>query len=1153
VAFPQDTSYPAHDVSHVGEFTLADPALFWKNETALHAHMDTLKDAPTGELSKPKPKKAYVNPILPDGTVKKGRPRKNPDAPVRPRGTKRKKEEGAEGADNGEAPLAKKRRGRPPKAPANGTLSAAEGVPAAGESSTVTLKKPRGRESKVASIALAIPVNSISVTASISSPPANSSAHVSTEFVATKPSDYKKRRGLAKKSVVEVNLEAEDGPPAKKRRARPPKATSIEPTTYGPVELSTALAPVVLQGAVSAISDATGSEAIVQAGNAVSPERDSSVVHASRAPLDISDRPWISASLVEDEVTSISTLFSPEPVATSNVHIEDHFSKGADIPTPDGQRSGRDGEVFGALAEGRLSVLVDKAPRTPPEDVQDVPAGEGSSILVGEASKAPVDHGGSAHTEEAPGVSLDTASLASHDMAVVVREANQTNSEPRSPPLHQSELSIQIAEPGIASPLRSTPSRTRAKAKGLSRTNLSAICREQEFLKLVQEAGGVRSTNVQDFQNTHQVLIARLLAEKQQTSGPLGVQPDKRTVDATLARMATKGVIKVMKTAIKTNLGTQRPLTIAYLPDLPAETLQAFLSDLSKKPWQIQAPVRKKIEDCIVYGTDNGRVRPAMPLQLLKLTDPGDKDERWSRNADRADQLFAFDDATVRDVLLSEFTTQAQFYGFIVPKATRARQFHAYSLRAFEQDPTPAVVSSEHRILKLSFYHEDLSVADYCSIVSVLIKSNELAQILCDEQRRHMPLRDLPSDLYEAMQANRARARCRILDTLETLRSLNLVVPLRPSESPSAWIHCEASGDHPTAFDRASLTGWSYSTPSEAPVFWRFNAVVPLHLWALADTNPSFWKDVSIQTEHEFADFWRALKEVCLNEAEALSVNCPTAGSVTGPLQSTTHGTGCLTRNTSWKEEYILTWHQQRLIRQMVLDESWRTQDEATREFDMQRMSYITSAPRPVVDQFAAHINANIVRELRKAEKREWRRSNPTAKAKKAKSDMTKTRVAREIIQQRSEQAKAHRLQDWDHLVLRVHPNPLSPVLAARLRRLQARFLSSMTTHAENWEETLAQEIHDSQIAMGLRNPDLSAASGTPEQLDTSPAETVSLPVVMHPFPQRSIQAIIVDMGPAIQGATRKRIGRQPINYVLSDDDDEDEDNGELFAAPIRS
>jgi hypothetical protein len=691
----------------------------------------------------------------------------------------------------------------------------------------------------------------------------------------------------------------------------------------------------------------------------------------------------------------------------------------------------------------------------------------------------------------------------------------------------------------------SVPSSTKKakKAKGSSRTNLSAVRREQEFFQLVQDAGGIRSTNVQEFQDAHQELLVKLTAEKQPTSGPVGVQADKRTVDATFIKLETKGMVKLLKTAVKTTLGTQRPITIAYVPDLPSEALQAFLANVSRNPWQVQAPVRKKITDCIVYGTDSGHVRPAMPLQLLQLTDPGDKDERWSKNADRADQLFSHEDHVIHDVLLSEFTTQAQFYGFIVPKAIRARQLHAYSLAAFEGDAAPAVVSKEHHILKLSYYHEDMSVAEYCSIVSVLINSSELAEILCDENRRRKPLRDLPYDLYEAIQANRARARSRVLDVLETLRCLNLVVPLRPSESPRAWINCAANGDHPTAFDRAPLTGWSYCTPSEAPVFWRFNTLAPLHLWSLSSETPSFWKDVSIKTEPEVIEYWSTLKELCLSQEQARTVHCPITGSATGPLQPTPHGAACLPRKASWKEEYILTWHQERFIRLMVLDSSWNTQDEEAREEKMQRACYITSAPRPVVEHFVAHVQATYEREKHKAEERERKRKEPAERAKRKaetkqkKAEAKKIRTARAVIQQRSEQARAHRLQDWDHLVLRVHPDPLSPALAARLRRLQDKFLASMSTRLEIWEETLTQEIRDSQMVMGSRNVEPSEDV----VVRTEPPRAVSVALPAPSAPQRPVQAIIDEMGPSInepKKKKKKRIGRRPKNYVPSEDED---------------
>jgi hypothetical protein len=197
--FPQDGTYPAHDTSRAGEFAEVDLALFWSDEATLYTHVDSLRsasglaDANLVPVKKKTPKKKkYVNPILPDGTVKKGRPRKNPDAPVRIQGIKRKRLE-----ENGQAPPAKKQRGGKPKAQVDGNTNVVEG-----EDVTVD-KAPDPIDD-----ALTTPVD--------------------TSLAISEPVS-KKRRGLSKKTAAEStsadkDASPDEGPPAKRRRGRPPKA-----------------------------------------------------------------------------------------------------------------------------------------------------------------------------------------------------------------------------------------------------------------------------------------------------------------------------------------------------------------------------------------------------------------------------------------------------------------------------------------------------------------------------------------------------------------------------------------------------------------------------------------------------------------------------------------------------------------------------------------------------------------------------------------------------------------------------------------------------------------------------------------------------------------------------------------------------------------
>jgi hypothetical protein len=328
--------------------------------------MDVLKDPSNntipGDSGKKKTKK-YVNPILPDGTVKKGRPRKNPDAPVRQRGTKRKQvEEVGPGADS-EAPPAKKHRGRPPKARADGESTTVSRVLSTEEPSIIPAKNRRGRRAKEEGVTQVSAENSTAVTADGSVLPANSvQAPMSAANIPTISTTPKKRRGPAKKVANEDDLASEDCPPTKKRRGRQLKAISNEPTIPAqPPDMSTAQVSVE---PVSAMIDATAAKAVAEAGDIVSFDHDASVVSPSKALLGDMHPSSSPFTLVDDSAPPAPESILLPPAAKNSNSVETSFSGNLALSSPEEQRGF---ETLTALSDNSLVVQIEEAPSTPVE------------------------------------------------------------------------------------------------------------------------------------------------------------------------------------------------------------------------------------------------------------------------------------------------------------------------------------------------------------------------------------------------------------------------------------------------------------------------------------------------------------------------------------------------------------------------------------------------------------------------------------------------------------------------------------------------------------------------------------------------------------------------------------------------------------------
>ncbi|KAF5319851.1 hypothetical protein D9758_018452 [Tetrapyrgos nigripes] len=259
-------------------------------------------------------------------------------------------------------------------------------------------------------------------------------------------------------------------------------------------------------------------------------------------------------------------------------------------------------------------------------------------------------------------------------------------------------------------PSRLMPGTQPAQSRG--RVNVSNLRRENELLRVVEIMGGIVNIQTKEIYDTHMTLLETLAKEGEPTSSPVGIRTDKRTVASTFSSLKSRGKIKQVTTSIPSHLGMTRPTVVVYLPTVDQEKVNSFLAELSRSaPPPVPSPYGRKISEPLDYGADATRLtKNALPLQLLQLEKPGtDNNERWIKNAARADQLFALDEATIREVLLTERTTIGQYHGTIVAKMLRARELHLSLLKAFETGASSAqIVSHGQRIIKIDYLCQEL-------------------------------------------------------------------------------------------------------------------------------------------------------------------------------------------------------------------------------------------------------------------------------------------------------------------------------------------------------------------------------------------------------------------------------------------------------------
>lgn len=641
-----------------------------------------------------------------------------------------------------------------------------------------------------------------------------------------------------------------------------------------------------------------------------------------------------------------------------------------------------------------------------------------------------------------------------------------------------------------------------------SRVNVSHLRRENELYRVVENMGGIVNIQTKDFYEEHMALLENMAKAGEPTSAPVGTRTDKRTAVSTFDNLERRGRIKQLKTSVMTHTGVQRPACVVYLPTIGQARLNAFLADLARHPATPHLGHFVKIDEHIDYGADpTSMAKGALPLQLLQMEEPGDNQkERWSKNMAHAEQLFSHEDSVIREVLLTERTTLAQLYGFIVGKAVRARELHLSTMDAFEKGILSSnIISHEHRIVDLSFFGHDIPLGLYCSLVSSLSHSEELTRFMAAEAGRMTLVRDLPSSLNFMLQIGRSRARSRFLDLLETLRALKLVTPLQPSTSDTPWITCTPVEGHPSAFDVASLDGWTINTPMAAPAYWHFNHVAPVYVWAESEGAPSFWQDVFLTSTSDCVTFWRLLEQASKSRDDIVVTD---AVSSTGPPVAGISVARSLRRHVSWNANYVLTWHQMQYMKQFTEVSTARTplQDGDGGIARIGKIAWIIGAPQVSVKSFYEATREKLSKDMERTRKK----FEQTSTEKRTKQAATKALLAKKVAE-----ARLQRERDWGAMMLRLHPTPLDVAASARVNRIHTRFLQANSVKSiEIWEAEVLQAVRQldivtKKVPKGTGKRNFTTTRAAPVPLDTT------LTTAINP-PEKPVEALIAMQGPPI-------------------------------------
>lgn len=657
---------------------------------------------------------------------------------------------------------------------------------------------------------------------------------------------------------------------------------------------------------------------------------------------------------------------------------------------------------------------------------------------------------------------------------------------------------------------------------------MSTLRRENELFRVLENLGGIINTQTKEPYDAHLVVLASMAAAGETTSAPPGTRLDRRTAHAAFNNLELRGRIKQLKTTVSSVTGLSRPANIVYLPDTEESRIKTFIIEQGRST----APFAGYVFNGVVvaenteYGSEGMARRrrkpstaPAQLLQAGRVTGSA-----RIPNPDRADELFSYDEETIREVLLTEKMTLAQMYGFIPGKLIRARELHLHGLNVLEKNlPYSTVISHEKRIAHFSFFYEDIPVGLYCAIVAALEGSDDLYQLLSTEEGRNVSAKDVPSALHSLLQIGRARGRGRIIELLEILRSLGLAIPLeRCAEGGTPLITCAPNGNHPTSYQEVTSDDWNQEATVAAPDYWHFTSNAPVYHWAESEHSPRLLKEMPVLSCAQAVDYWNFLRKACCDTGfDTSPFGLPDLNLPPPDLTIAKKKVKTIRRRVSWFDSYSFTWHQTYYLNRYVngfQDQPPLTLDGDGADEIIRKLCRATSAPEPAVRELLRDAQVTRLREREKAARKMEKKMRN-----KASDDETKMSLA-----QKAAEARTARETKWEALVKKLHPGPLGDAAAIRLRRVRTQYLEATGTQKAKWEREIKQAVHEADMATAVN----ALASKQPKWVKPHPQLPPSSPppapaVVVNP-PEKSIASLIAAQEPLAVEKSRRKVVKKP-------------------------
>lgn len=423
-------------------------------------------------------------------------------------------------------------------------------------------------------------------------------------------SEAPRKRGRPRKHPLpEVGPRKRGRPPNQKRRGSPDKPVNVSMDLDG----ETVLERLLIRDGVVAV-DSTMEDPDRRGDMEVVPE----IVDGSRS-LEVDDNEPLPKSPRIPVMRLDVTSKVPSLLAVSRDAVE-----GVQVPRLGSQQCVREPE---SVIGGDMQVLHSRL-----EGIADEREIETHSFF-----EAQTDEGSCAvgddriGTYEQPHTPVDTALVSVVEPSTVESSMDHilslipTTLQPYAPERGLAGSTGKRSAPCAPSGRPAKRPRTDPSSQARPGINLSALRRENELCRVIEELGGIANLHTKEFYESHTALLETMTRDGEPTSAPVGTRPDKRTVESTLRSLENRGRIKMLRTSLVVASGTSKPACLVHFPDTPQERINSYLREINQSTSLTSTPPSiKTLGEPVEFGAASRRGSQRPPSLAKPIRD---KDE----------------------------------------------------------------------------------------------------------------------------------------------------------------------------------------------------------------------------------------------------------------------------------------------------------------------------------------------------------------------------------------------------------------------------------------------------------------------------------------------------------------------------------------------